>query len=342
MKKEDPILTFTFQDILRFILRWKKHLLIICLVAGGAAAIFSGPKFIPPKYSSEVIFYPTTINSIANAMFTDLNKREADVLAFGEEEEAENALQILNSDKLNNRIVRNFDLMNHYKIDPGGKYPYTKLGKEMKKNISYSRTRYLSIAIQVMDEDPQMAANIANGIAAIYDSVKTEVQQQVAKQAFIIIEDEFKKKEAHVWSLKTRLRELGSKGIINIDEQAATISDGLYKLYSSGGSSARIKQLEAERDTLAKYGSEYTNNYESLILELEELSQLRKRYNKAKVDIEKTLPHKFVLTNATAAEKKIYPIRKMIVLLSMMATFVLASVVLLLLEQRKKIQTVEA
>jgi len=337
MKNEESTsLTFNFQDILQFIYRWRKHLIIICLVAGIAAAIFSGPQFIAPKYSSEVIFYPTTINSIGNAMFTDLNKREADVLAFGEEEEAENALQILKSDKLTNRIIRNFNLMEHYKIDPNGKYPYTKLGKEMKKNISFDRTRYLSISISVMDEDPQMAANIANGIAAVYDSVKTEVQQQVAQEAFGIIEEEFKKKESYVWSLKTRLRELGAKGIINVDEQAATISDGLYKLYSSGGSGDRLRQLEAQRDTLAKYASEYTNLYETLILELEELSQLRKRYNKAKVDIEKTLPHKFVLTNATAGEKKVYPVRKLIVLLTMMATFVLAAVVLLIIEQTRR------
>jgi len=329
-------LTFNFQDILQFIYRWRKHLIIISLVAGIVAAIFSGPQFIAPKYRSEVIFYPTTINSIGNAMFTDLNQREADVLAFGEEEEAENALQILKSDKLNNRIVKNFNLMEHYKIDPSGKYPYTKLAKEMKKNISYDRTRYLSISISVMDEDPQMAANIANGIAAVYDSVKTEVQQQVARQAFSIIESEFKKKEEYVWGLRTHLQELGAKGIINVDEQAATISDGLYKLLSSGGSVQRIQKLEAQRDTLAKYASDYTSSYETLILELEELSQLRKRYNKAKVDVEQTIPHKFVLTNATAGEKKVYPVRKLIVLLSMIATFVLASVVLLIIEQTRK------
>ncbi|MCB9246822.1 MAG: hypothetical protein H6606_10380 [Flavobacteriales bacterium] len=339
MERDETFLTFNFQDILLFLFRWRKHLIIITVVAGVLGAVFSAPVFIKPKYRSEVVFYPTTINSIGNAMFTDLNKREADVLAFGEEEEAENALQILKSDKLTNRVVRNFDLMKHYKIDPNGSYPYTKLARKMKSNISYDRTRYLSIAITVMDEDPQMAADIANGIAAIYDSVKTEIQQQVAREAFVIVEEEFKKKEDYVWGLKTRLRELGAKGIINIDEQAATISDGLYKLYSSGGSAARIQQLQAERDTLAKYGSEYTNLYETLILELEELSQLRKRYNKAKVDIEKTLPHKFVLTNATPAEKKSYPVRKLIVLLSMVAGFAMGAIVLLFVEQRKKLKT---
>jgi hypothetical protein len=48
-------------------------------------------------------------------MFTDLTQRQVDPLAFGEEEEAENALQLLNSSALQNRIISNFDLLKHYK-----------------------------------------------------------------------------------------------------------------------------------------------------------------------------------------------------------------------------------
>ena len=271
-------------------------------------------------------------------MFTDLNKRESDVLAFGEEEEAENALQILKSDKLSNRIIENFDLMKHYDIDPSGAYPRTKLQEKMKKNISYNRTRYLSISIKVLDEDPEMAAVLANGIAAMYDSVKTEIQREVAKEAFAIVDEEFRNKEKEVWNLKLGLRDLGEKGILDIEKQAQSITESLYGMKASNSSSqARIKELQAEKDTLAKYGSEYTNLYETLILELEELSMLRKRHKKMKVDVEKTIPHKFVVSNASAPEKKALPNRKLIVLLATASTLLLACVYLLFVEQRKKI-----
>ena len=106
---------------------------------------------------------------------------------------------------------------------------------------------------------------------------------------------------------------------------------------SNSSSQARIKELQAEKDTLAKYGSEYTNLYETLILELEELSMLRKRHKKMKVDVEKTIPHKFVVSNASAPEKKALPNRKLIVLLATASTLLLACVYLLFVEQRKKI-----
>ncbi len=335
MSTQENFIDFTFSDILRFILKWKKQLIIIGFVAAVASA--AGSYLITPRYEAEVVFYPTTVNSIGNAMFTDLNKREADVLAFGEEEEAENALQILKSDKLSTRIIQNFDLMKHYDINPEGKYPMTKLQEKMKKNISYSRTRYLSISIKVLDEDPEMAARLANGIAAIYDSVKTEIQQEVAREAYAIVDEEFKNKEQEVWNLKLGLQELGAKGILDIEKQAQSISESLYALQARGGNSATINQLKAEKDTLAKYGSEYTNLYETLILELEELSLLRKRHKKAKVDIEKTIPHKFIVSNASAPEKKALPNRKLLVLLGASSALAFGIVVLLFIEQRKKI-----
>ncbi len=335
MSTKENFIDFTFSDILSFLLRWRKHLIIIGVVAAVASA--AGSYLITPRYEAEVVFYPTTINSIGNAMFTDLNRREADVLAFGEEEEAENALQILMSDKLSSRIIRNFNLMEHYGIDPDGAYPKTKLQEKMKKNISYNRTRYLSISIKVLDEDPKMAAIIANGIGTTYDSVKTAIQREVALETFIIIEEEFKNKEKEVWDLQMGLQRLGSKGILDIEKQAQSITESLYSLQANGGNSSRIAQLKSEKDTLAKYGSEFTKLKETMLLELEELSLLRKRHKKAKVDVEKTIPHKFVVSNASTPEKKALPSRKLIVMLGTSSTLAAACVFLLFVEQRKKI-----
>jgi uncharacterized protein involved in exopolysaccharide biosynthesis len=306
------------------------------------SGVFTGPRFITPKYQSTVEFFPTTINSIANAMFTDLNQREADPLDYGEEEEAEKALQILKSDMLMRRVIHNFDLKQHYKIKDNTKFPYTKLMRKINKNISFSKTRHLSINISVMDADPNTAAQIANGIAQVYDSVKTELQQKLAKELFIIVEDEFKSKEAEVWRLKTKLRELGGKGIIDVAEQSNAISTQLYKLEATGGNPSRIARLRSERDTLAKYGNAYTEAYESLLLELEEYSKLNKRYRKAKVDVERHVSHMHVFSHAFAAEKKSYPIRKLMVAGITFITVLFTLVFLLIVEQKDKFKKISA
>jgi len=326
--KQSKEFEFNFVDIVSIIWLKRRPLLLVAIVSVLLSSIFSGPFFIKPKYKSEVVFYPTTINSIGNAMFTDLTQRQADPLAFGEEEEAENALQLLNSSALQGRIVRNFDLMNHYRID--GQSPVTDLAKEMAKNIQFKRTRHLAVNITVLDEDPIKSAEIANGIAALYDSVKTEIQKQVSLEALEIVNDEFKNKEAEVWDLRTRLKDLGQKGITNYEEQSRAISEELYKAVSL----SKINALKKQQEELAKYAGEFTYLNETLILELESLSKLRKRFEKAKVDVEKTLPQKFILTSASPAEKKSYPIRWLIVLI-VTAIVMFSSVVMLLVSNKK-------
>jgi len=327
--KQNKEFELNFLDITSIIWLKRRPLIIVSIITVILSSIFSGPFFIKPKFKSEVIFYPTTINSIGNAMFTDLTQRQADPLAFGEEEEAENALQLLNSSALQGRIVRNFDLMNHYRID--SKSPLTDLAKKMAKNIQFKRTRHLAVSITVLDEDPIKSAEIANGIAILYDSVKTEIQKQVSLEALQIVKDEFNNKEAEVWDLRTRLKELGQKGITNYEEQSRAISEELYKAVSQ----AKINSLKKQQNELAKYAGEFTYLNETLILELESLSKLRKRFEKAKVDVEKTLPQKFVLTSASPAEKKSYPIRWLIVLV-VTAVVTFSSIVVLLINNRKE------
>ena len=327
--KQSKEFELNFTEIASVIWQKRKPLIIVGFISILLSSFFSGPFFIKPKFKSEVVFYPTTINSIGNAMFTDLTQRQADPLAFGEEEEAENALQLLNSSALQGRIVRNFDLMNHYGID--GQSPLTDLAKEMAKNIQFKRTRHLAVSITVLDEDPIKSAEIANGIAILYDSVKTEIQKQVSLEALQIVKDEFKNKEAEVWDLRTRLKDLGQKGITNYEEQSRAISEELYKAVSP----SKISSLKKQQEELAKYAGEFTYLNETLILELESLSKLRKRFEKAKVDVEKTLPQKFVLTSASPAEKKSYPIRWLIVLV-VTAIVTFSSIVVLLIRNNKE------
>lgn len=326
---------FNFIDTLSLIWKYRKHLVIITLVAAVASAIFSGPTFITPKYKSNVVFYPTTINSIGNAMFTELNKREADPLAFGEEEEAENALQLLNSSALQQRIVRNFNLMEHYDIDPKGKSPRTDLADIMRDNIEFRRTKHLAVEITVQDEDPEQAAVIANGIAAIYDTVKTEIQHQVALEALKIVEDQYDAKRKEVWDLQQDIKKLADSGVTNYEEQSRALSEEIYKAERN---TAKWRQLKEELAILSRHAGEFTYLNETLILENENLSELRKRYEKAKVDVEKTLPQKFILTSASVPEKKSYPIRSMLVILVTGATFLFAVVLLILLQQLKVIK----
>lgn len=319
-------------DVVNFFWRWRKTIALVCLLAGVMAVVITSPLITKPKYKATHVFYPTTNNSISNALLTELNQRQKDPLEFGEEEEAEKALQILQSSELMSRLVRNFNLLKHYGIDPKKEaHPQTALDYKIEENISFSRTRYLSIKIDVLDEDPQMAANIANGIAALYDTVKTEIQKQIADPALTIVERALKEKQNKLKGLKDQLRELGSKGVTNYEEQSRALAEEIYKAQAMG-QLGRVKDLMEEQKTLVSYGGDFIALNELIQQEAIKESDLIAQYEKRLVDVKENLSHKFTVSAAAKPEIKAWPKRTLALLMTLITSFAAISALLLIYE----------
>ncbi|TNE79497.1 MAG: hypothetical protein EP332_10525 [Bacteroidetes bacterium] len=333
MSQKNTEFDFSLVEVVRFTLKWKWHIAIITVLSGIAAAVFSGPQFITPKFESKVVFYPTTINSISNAILSDATLKETDVLEFGEESEAEYALQILNSAPLMGKVVQRFDLMNHYEIDPNSGYPQTKLADEIRRNFNFKRTELLSIEISVLDKDPQMAADIANYISAVLDTTKTEIQRQVAQKAFDIIAQEYEAKQKEVENLQNKINQLtaGSSATSNPfarKNKKAARQDAL-------SNAAELGAGEGNLGTILRLT-------EGLSLEVEQLQSLKKKYEKAKVDLEEFVPHHFEISPATPAERKTKPVRSLIVLAATGSGFLFALFIIIVLERlRQSLKTLK-
>jgi uncharacterized protein involved in exopolysaccharide biosynthesis len=69
------------------------------------------------------------------------------------------------------------------------------------------------------------------------------------------------------------------------------------------------------------------------------LSMLKTKYEEARVDATDKIPHKFIVNLAKPAEKKTYPIRWLIVVVSTISTFLLAIVVVLILENIRRMRS---
>ncbi|MCO5254409.1 MAG: Wzz/FepE/Etk N-terminal domain-containing protein [Bacteroidetes bacterium] len=338
--KENNILTLS--EIIDFIWRWKKPLIIISIITIVMAAIFSSPAFITPKFESTVVFYPATTNSISKSLLPERGERAQDALEFGAEEEAEKALQILQSSKLRDKLVSHFDLMKHYKIDPSkDKYPYTKLEKELDANIKVSRTRYLSIRIDVLDENPQMAANIATVMANLYDTIRSQINLERAVPALHIIEKAYQEKQTMIDGLHKQMQELGHQGVVNYEEQSKSIQEAL--IIAGGGAlkgDSKMKtgqkvvdDLLDRQSKLVEFGGMYLSIVEKIKLEEEKLSDIKAKLDRAKVDVDETMTNQFRVSDATPAEKKSYPVRWLIVVISLMVALTGSTIVFAFVEK---------
>jgi len=326
MNKKKKQYYFELIDVFHFILRWKRKLIIICGVSAILSIIISSPWIIRPKYQSTAVFYPSTNNSISSALLTDSRVKQKDPLEFGEQVAAQQYVQILESDYLKSKVIAKYKLAEHYRIDPSDAEKNYKLGKMYDKNISVKKTPYASIEISVLDEKPEVAAEVANGIVMILDSVKTEVQRKMAMQAFTIIENEYKRKEEEVNSIKGRMQVLGAKGVYNVEEQSKAITE----LIGKNGMNENIRK---QQNNLAQYGAESQSLYNTLELQVEQMNELKKKLDQAKIDVEGNLSNVFILQNASPAERKTYPIRSLIVLGAILGSFILACIVLLFVEK---------
>lgn len=324
-------------QLVYLIYKWRIALIIIGLATLLISFIFSSPYFITPLYKSTVILFPTSTNSISKALLTDKVSGDKDILEFGEDEQTERMLQVLNSNRIRDRIISKYDLMNHYEIEPGSNYRYTRLLNTYKDNINFRRTEYMAVKITVFDRDPQVAADIANDIASLVDSTINEIQKERSYEAFKIVEGEYNHLNNEIKKMQDSLRTLMNLGVHDYESQAEMINQQLAIELAKGNKQA-VNRLEKKLGELAKYGGAYLTMINAIEYDIEQFSIIKAKYKEAKVDAEQILPQKFVVDKAFKAERKSYPIRWLIMTVSTFSVLIFSLFVIVVVENYNKLR----
>ncbi|NOR88436.1 MAG: hypothetical protein GQ527_12580, partial [Bacteroidales bacterium] len=163
---------FDSSNFIAFLYQWRRSFFVVAITATVLSVIFSSSYFITPLFKSQVVLIPTSTNAISKALLNTSNGGKEDILEFGEDEQVEQMLQILSSNKIRDSIVSKYQLASHYEIEESDPYRNTKLFKQYESNVRFKRTENSAVKIIVYDRDAQKAADIANDIAVLYDVVK--------------------------------------------------------------------------------------------------------------------------------------------------------------------------
>ena len=324
--------TFSSKSLARILVEYRKSVLIILIAAALLAVLFSSPLFITPLYKSTAILYPTSSNSISKVLISTTFQSNKDILEFGESEQTEQMLQVLNSNRIRDKVIARYNLLEHYGIKPDSKYPYTKLNKLYDSRILFRRTEYNAVRITVLDSDPALAAQMANDIAELYDSTMNAMQKEVAVKAFQLVETEYNSLCQEMATLEDSLNTLRALGVFDYESQVEMLSQQLAVELGKSNTQG-VKNIQQYLDVLAQYGGAYYAISEKLDHDRLQLSLVKTKYEEAKVDATEDVPHKFLVTSAFKAEHKTYPIRWIIVTITVIATFVLILLALALMER---------
>lgn len=328
---------FDSTNFLYFLVKWRLHLFIVVVVSVLLSVLFSSPWFITPKYKSTVVMFPTASNALSQALLSESKTAKQDILEFGEQEQAEQLLQILNSSIIRERIIQKHNLIAHYDIDTTSEFKMTKLYKEYENNITFKRTEFMAVEINVMDKDPQKAADIANDISSLLDTVKNQMQKERAIKGFEIVKAEYIKMSDEIKVMEDSMTVLRKLGIHDYESQSQVITEQLAIALAKNNKQG-AEALQRQLDNLAQYAGGYVSLRDALEHEKKQMSALKARYEEAKIDAEQELPHKFIVDRAYKAEKKSYPIRWLIVVISTFFTLLLALIVIIIVENLGKFQ----
>ena len=311
---------FDNQNLLEILWKWKKHLIVVGILAVICSTFFSSPIFIKPKYKSTARIYPSN-----------------NIYLFSDESQSEQLLEIITSLDIKLHVIDAFNLNEVYKISKKDPLYLTYMLAEFNDNISFKKTEYETIEIQVLDIDPQRACTICDSIISFLDEkvramhrVKYEEAANIAKNDMDFISHQidsvkekmdFMRKEYKILDYKLQVKEI-TKGMVEIlvkqkenSKEGKEVGQWLKNLQENGG----------EYELLSKQQS-------NMVIQL---GALKKIYDEAFSGKNKKITYGQRVQNPVPADKKSYPVRSLIIIISTFAALFAAMLVILFLENKK-------
>lgn len=324
-----------FVNALSVLLQWKRFILVNVLVVTAIAVVVS--LLLPKWYRATASILPPKERDLfgamgsASSLLKGLTGRGA-----GTGQNTYNYFAILKSRTAKEAVIRRFGLLNVYGISDST----MELGiKELTANTAFEVQEDDNITVEVLDEDPQRAADIANFFVELLNSMSIELGTREARNNREFIEKRVltAKRELHDAEDSLQRYQERSGMIILPEERGAGVS-AIAELYgmkakkeiqlaiyrrtiSEDNPEVRLLTVElAElQKRLARYpeiGIGSLRLYRNVAIQQKILEFLMPLFEQAKVDQQKDVPVLLVLDKAVTPERKVKPQRMLIVFLS--------------------------
>ena len=298
--------------ILHTLQKHYKHLLIIVLASGVASIIFSSSLFITPKFKSTAVLYPSNVSPYSN------------------ETQTEQMVQLLQSGDIRDRIIDSLNLYEHYNIDSKSPQKKSLINNEFKDNFSISKTEFESIEISILDKDPALASKIVEMLISFADKKIQSIQKQKAFEVVQLNKKMFYAVKNQLDSVDTLIKNYSRKyGLLDYGAQTSIAQRAYFKAVLKGNSKS-IAESKNLLNNLTEHGYDY-------VYLGEKASTLRAIHNTQTVEYfksireyEKTFTYNNIISKPVISDKKAYPIRWIIVSMSILSSLFLAFLVLLI------------
>ncbi|MCY4225430.1 MAG: Wzz/FepE/Etk N-terminal domain-containing protein [Bacteroidetes bacterium] len=246
-----------FWSSIRAILAQKWLIIGITGFTGISAVIIS--LFLPNWYLAEtrLLIPGQTSTGLLSSILGGRSTSAASSLLGGIVSDYQQELAILNSRTLNQNVVEEFDLITIYDLSDG-ESPMKDALQELSANTEFIvDNEYNYLSIQVYDQDPERAADMANFFVSELNQLSTDLSTETAKSYRITVEKRYHEIDDSLNSVLQSIRELQQNtGIIDLTTQGPAFIEGLTEWRS------QIFLAELEFDNLLYlYGPNHSQTH---------------------------------------------------------------------------------
>jgi hypothetical protein len=308
------------KTLLELALKWKYHLGIIAVIAGTIALVLSSPLFLKPKYKSTAVVYPVNLGE------------------YSEESYTEQMLEIFNSGDIRDQMISEFKLDEHYRISPQYKYYKTALYGKFSESVSFKKTENEAVKIQVLDTDPVIACAMVDSLITDYNRKIQALHRIKVAEGLKVTIDHLNRLKLEMDSITNVLSDLGRKyGVMEITGQSEGLSAAYFQAVANGKDNQTLKDYY--NNVAAK-----SPEARALMLRVEgcaaQVVEAQKLKDDSYRELTKDITYSVVVTRPYVADKKDWPKRSIIVLMSVIFTLMMAMVVIGVIENRSNTKSV--
>jgi len=306
---------FNNLNIINVLLRWRVHLIVILVIAFIGAALFSSSIFITPKYKSWAVVYPSNISP------------------YSEESETEQMYQILQASYIRDYVIDKFQLDKHYNIDRDYKYFTSALINEYNDNVKISKTTGEAVRIEVLDKSPDTAKLMVDAILEAYNNKIRSLHEEKFGEVVAMWRRAIERKHQDIDSLTTQLETLAQDyGLLDYNIQSQEVMKGLLGTVEGAASHINTAEVRKLKQSIIAKGGLLKITLDNLGHETANLRELTKEYDIAYSNYDRQYTYTNMIEAPFVADKKSYPVRWLIVALTMFTTLFLALVIIGIIE----------
>ncbi|MFK7933005.1 MAG: hypothetical protein AB8G22_05805 [Saprospiraceae bacterium] len=248
MNQKDNLL-----GVLETLFKWSKSIMWVCGIALIGSIVIS--LFLTTYYQATTVFFAASPDVAKPEQIFGTSTKDMDY--YGNENDIDRILTISESNELLEFLIQKFNLYEHYDIDSTHVKAPDKVKKALLKLYEVEKTKRDAINVSVEDEDPELAANMANTAREKIDEIARRMIKASQQKLINTIDNNLKTKEEQLNVIGDSLMTARQRyNIYNTDSQSEALAQLTISTRSKlTATRARLASLEknksVRRDTIA-------------------------------------------------------------------------------------------